>query len=142
VTALSSDPAALFFTYPARDVSYVEVAEPPGADNPDSSLHSLIHRVLYVIEVLPNRVTFKGIRHGHGEIVLTSRNWNQYALVPAKKNGCESMAKFWPMVWMKPPGLELLIPQVEKAKTALAESKRDTSNGGDKRILGKGKPGR
>ena len=74
--------------------------------------------------------------------MLTSKNWNQYALVPAKKNGCDSMAKVWPMVWMKPRGLELPISLGGVAKTTVTESKRDVSSRPEKRILERGKPGR
>lgn len=62
-------------------------------------------------------------------------------MVPAKKNGSDSMAKFWPRVWMKPLGLELSIPLAEAAKATVAERKRDVSDEPWKRILGRGEPG-
>ena len=70
--------------------------------------------------------------------MLTSKNWNQYALVPAKKNGFPSIAKFWSMVWTKPLGLMLLIPLA--ANAVMAESKRDTSGGFKMCIPRRGKP--
>ena len=63
-------------------------------------------------------------------------------MVPAKKKGCPLRAKFCPMVWMKPGGLELLIPPPRTAKTADAESTRDASGKLEKRIMGRGVPER
>ena len=84
----------VIFTHPVWDISHVEITEPPSADNPDPGINSLVHSILYVIEMLSNRVISKGARLGDRKAMLTSRNWNQYALVPAKKNGFPSIAKF------------------------------------------------
>ena len=76
-------------------LGHVEITEPPGAGNPDPSLDGLVHSVLHVVEILSNRVVSKEMRLEDGKSMLTSKNWNQYTLVPAKKNGFPSMAKFW-----------------------------------------------
>ena len=67
-------------------------------DDPDPGLDGLVHSVLHVVEILSNRIIPKETRLENRKDVLTSKNWNQYALVPAKKNGFPSIAKFWSMV--------------------------------------------
>ena len=76
-------------------LGHVELTEPPGAGNPDPSLDGLVHCVLHVVEILSNRVVSREMRLENGKRMVTSKNWNQCALVPAKKNGFPSMAKFW-----------------------------------------------
>ena len=79
----------------AHVLGHVEITEPPSAGNPDPSLDGLVHGVLHVVEILSNRVVSKETRLGNRKSMLTSKNLNQYALVPAKKNGFPSKAKFW-----------------------------------------------
>ena len=76
-------------------LGHLKVTEPPGAGNPDPSLDGLVHGVLHVVEILSNRVVSKEMKLENGKGMLTSKNWNQYALVPAKKNGFPSIAEFW-----------------------------------------------
>ena len=76
-------------------LGHVEITEPPGAGNPGPSLDSLVHSVLHVVEILSNRVVSKEMRLENGKRMVMSKNRNQYALVPAKKNGFPSKAKFW-----------------------------------------------
>ena len=50
-------------THPVWDVSCVDVTESPSADDLDPGPHGLIHRVLHIVEILPNQIISKGIGH-------------------------------------------------------------------------------